>query len=247
MQRNPRLGLEPVAFLDTDRGKAGTRILGVPVMGDRQHLPEIVKQYGVTQAIIAIPSAPGKTIRELVRLCQEINLPVKTMPGMSELLNGTVRVSQLRPVEIGDLLRREPVETAMVEIGKLLTGKRVLVTGAGGSIGSELCRQIAGCAPAEIVLLGHGENSIFDIYNELVRVDRETGIQVDKETGKQVDTETRLASPASSRSFPVGRITFHAVIADIRDECRMQSVFERYQPEIVFHAAVLPSVASMCR
>lgn len=167
MQQNPALGLVPVAFLDADRAKHGTWILGVPVVGDRTKLREVVEKYRVQQAIIAMPSAPGKTIRELARACRAINLPVKTAPGVFELHDGSVTVGQLRPIDITDLLRRAPVQIEMDAIAELLRGKRVLVTGAGGSIGSELCRQVARCAPAQLLLLGHGENTIFDIHNEL--------------------------------------------------------------------------------
>jgi FlaA1/EpsC-like NDP-sugar epimerase len=121
----------------------------------------------VRQAIIAMPTVPGKTIRELTLLCQELNLPVKTVPGIFELLDGSVTVNQLRPVDITDLLRRAPVVTDVSQVVRLLKDKRVLVTGAGGSIGRELCRQIARCDPEALFLLGHGENSLFEMANEL--------------------------------------------------------------------------------
>ena len=167
MQANPQLGLEPVGFIDSDDYKHGMRINGVPVLGDRDCLPKVVGDYRIQQAVIAIPTAPGKTIRELTRLCGELNLPVKIMPGMFELLAGDVTVQQLRPVEIDDLLRRTPVALEMTRVKDVLRGKCILITGAGGSIGSELCRQIARCEPDTVVLLGHGENSLFYTYNEL--------------------------------------------------------------------------------
>ncbi len=167
MQANPRLGLNPAIFLDDNPRKHGAVIHGVRVVGDRFCLADAVARYQVQQAIIAIPTAPGKTIRELTRLCQEANVPVKTVPGIFELLDGSVTVNQLRNVDIVDLLRREPVVTDLLEVVRLLAGKRVLVTGAGGSIGSELCRQIAPCKPARLILVGHGENSLFDIANDL--------------------------------------------------------------------------------
>lgn len=167
MLANPQLGLNPVVFLDDDARKHYTMILGIPVAGGRDALDAVVRVHRVQEAIIAMPTAPGKSIREISADCLKHNLPVKTVPGMFELLGGTVTVSKLRDVEIDDLLRREPIESESAAIAEMLRGKRVLVTGAGGSIGGELCRQIARCAPAHVFLLGHGENSIFDQSNEL--------------------------------------------------------------------------------
>lgn len=167
MQKNPELGLEPIAFLDTDPHKHGTWILGVPVISDRDDLRVVVERYRVQQAIIAMPSAPGKTIRELIQVCHAADLPVKTVPGISELLDDSVTINQLRQVEITDLLRREPIQLDTSPVLALIDGKRVLITGAGGSIGSELCRQIARCSPAALILVGHGETSLFYTTNEL--------------------------------------------------------------------------------
>ncbi|MBI3913918.1 MAG: polysaccharide biosynthesis protein [Chloroflexi bacterium] len=227
MQANPQLGFEPIVFLDDDPQKRGAWIHGVPIVGDRSKIPDVVKSYHIQQAIIAMPTAPGKTIRELTRLCQEANLPVKTVPGMFELLDGSVAVSQLRPVDIADLLRREPVATDLTQITELLHGKRVLVTGAGGSIGSELCRQIARCGPAELVLLGHGENSIFEIYNELKRLEiRDWKLEIG----------SNLQPPTS---------TLHPTISDLRDPERLNTIFSRFHPQIVFHAAAHKHVPLM--
>jgi FlaA1/EpsC-like NDP-sugar epimerase len=166
MRANPQLGLEPVAFLDDDWRKYGARIHGVPIVGGRQKIANLMSDYAVQQAIIAMPTASGKMIRELTQLCRDAHLPVRTVPGVFELLDGSVTVNQLRPIEITDLLRREPIQSNLAPVLHLLKGKRVLVTGAGGSIGSELCRQIARCEPGALILLGHGENSIFDASNE---------------------------------------------------------------------------------
>lgn len=177
MQTNPQLGLLPVAFIDADRWKHGTRIQGVPVVGGDDRLRSVVQDYKVQQAIVAMPTAPGKRIRELMQKCRALNLPVKTIPGMFEILDGSVTVNQLRPIEIIDLLRREPINIEMTQVITLLQAKRVLVTGAGGSIGSELCRQIARCNPASLILLGHGENAIYEIANELEATHRQLKIQ----------------------------------------------------------------------
>lgn len=167
MQANPQLGLFPVAFVDADPRKQGMRIQGVPVVGGHDQLETIVRDFKAHQVIIAMPTAPGKMIRELTQVCRAIPIPVRTVPGMYEILDGSVTVNQLRPVEIADLLRREPIQIEMAQVTNLLKGKRVMVTGAGGSIGSELCRQIARCSPASLILLGHGEHSIYTIANEL--------------------------------------------------------------------------------
>ncbi len=161
MLRNPQLGMYPAAFLDDDPKKAKTMIQGVPVLGGRDQLARLLREGVIDRVVIAMPTAPGKILREITSECMKANVPVQTVPGMYEVLNGTVTVNKLRSVEIEDLLRREPIAQDNVRVSHLLRGKRVLVTGAGGSIGGELCRQIARCEPAQIVLLGHGENSIF--------------------------------------------------------------------------------------
>ncbi len=167
LQNNPQLGLDPVGFLDDDRGKHEAKIHGVPVLGDRHAIPVAVKQHKVRQVIIAMPTAPGAEIRDIVRICGEAGVQARIIPGIYELLDGSVSVKQVRDVRIEDLLRREPVCTDISAVRDMVRGKQVLVTGAGGSIGSELCRQIARCEPAQLILLGHGENSIFEISNEL--------------------------------------------------------------------------------
>lgn len=168
MRSNPSLGLEPVGFVDDDRGKHGFRISGAPVLGSRSDIPVLVEKHRVEEVIIAMPTAPGSSIRDVVALCNRAGIAARTIPGLYDILSGRVSVSQLRNVDIEDLLRREPVQTDVTAVSEMLHGCRVMVTGAGGSIGSELCRQIARCKPKALVLLGHGENSIFSITNELV-------------------------------------------------------------------------------
>jgi FlaA1/EpsC-like NDP-sugar epimerase len=169
IRQNPEVGLKVVGLLDDDPGKHGVSIYGVPVLGGREKIPMLVPRLRVKQVIIAMPTAAGKMIREIVALCEKTAVSTKIMPGIYEILDGTVSVNQLRDIDIEDLLRREPVETDIEAMQKTIQGKRVLVTGGGGSIGSELCRQILRCRPGELILLGHGENSIFEIYNELRR------------------------------------------------------------------------------
>jgi len=169
MRANPQLGLVPVGFLDDDRKKHGVRIHGVPVLGGRERIPELAQEHDVAEVIIAMPTARGSAIREVLGVCSQAGVLARTMPGLYDILSGQVSVSQIRKVDIEDLLRREPVQTDISAVENMLHGCRVLVTGAGGSIGSELCRQIARCGPAALILVGHGENSIFSIANELQR------------------------------------------------------------------------------
>ncbi|MFH1085754.1 MAG: nucleoside-diphosphate sugar epimerase/dehydratase [Chloroflexota bacterium] len=169
MQRNPGLGYVPVGFVDDDPDKRSARIYGVPVLGTRNDIPRLVRERGIDQVVIAMPTAPGSAIRQVREICQACRVEAKTVPGMYELLNGTLNISELRPVRIEDLLRREPVRTDLAGVESYLSGAVVLVTGAGGSIGSELCRQIAARGPRQLLLLGHGENSIHAIWMELQR------------------------------------------------------------------------------
>jgi FlaA1/EpsC-like NDP-sugar epimerase len=167
LHKNPQLNLTPVAYLDDDPEKQGVRIHGVPVVGTLEDLAENLEQLPISEVIIAIPSAPGRVVRQVAEICREKEIAFRTMPGIYELIGGTVNVSRLREVEITDLLRREHAHIDHDRVTDLLKGKRVLVTGAGGSIASELCRQVARWSPDSIVLVGHGENSIFEIMVEL--------------------------------------------------------------------------------
>lgn len=167
MQKNRQINLEPVGFLDDDPAKQNQSLLGVPVIGKLGDLAKALDEHKVDEVIIAIPSAPGRVVRLVADICRLKNVPFRTMPGIYELLGGKVSVSRLREVEITDLLRREPVRIHEELIGEVLQGKRVLVTGAGGSIGRELCRQIARWNATSLILLGHGENSIFEALLEL--------------------------------------------------------------------------------
>ncbi|MBA3888916.1 MAG: polysaccharide biosynthesis protein, partial [Gemmatimonadaceae bacterium] len=164
---NPQLGIVPVGFLDDDPFKRGLHLRGLRVFGPLSTLAEHVKRHEVDEVITAMPSAPGAVIRELVKVAATAGVNVRTIPGLYEILSGSKSVSTLRQIEIQDLLRREPIETDLEEVGRMITGRVVLVTGAGGSIGSELCRQIAQLSPARIVALGRGENSVFEILQEL--------------------------------------------------------------------------------
>jgi FlaA1/EpsC-like NDP-sugar epimerase len=164
---NPHLGFEPIGFVDDDLTKQNHMLLELPIMGTLSSIKGIVEQHGVSELIIAMPSARGDVVRKVVRAGLDCGIPTLTVPSLPELITSKTNGASLRDVEIQDLLRREPVETDLAAVAELATAETVLITGAGGSIGSELCRQIARLAPSRMVLLGHGENSIFDVLHEL--------------------------------------------------------------------------------
>lgn len=213
LQKTSQLNLVPVGFLDDDPAKQKHSIHGVTVIGVVNDLETAIDLHRIDEVIIAIPSAPGRLVRMVNDVCRLRGIPSRTMPGIYELIGGKVNVSRLREVDITDLLRREPIRINDEAVGAALEGKRVLVTGAGGSIGRELCRQIARRNPSELVLLGHGENSIFEILLEL-----------------QSDYPDLTLSP---------------VIADVRNAERLTQIFQRHQPQIVFHAAAHKHVPLM--
>ncbi|MCU0494637.1 MAG: polysaccharide biosynthesis protein, partial [Chloroflexaceae bacterium] len=167
IRRNPQAGMQVVGLLDDNPAKQHVYIHGVRVMGTHLDIPKLVSQHTVQMVAIAMPTAPGKTIRHIVQICEQVGVRTKIMPGIHDLLDGRVSINQLRNVDIEDLLRRQPVETEIAAVAELIRGRRVLITGGGGSIGSELCRQVARFAPSELIILGHGENSIFNMQNEL--------------------------------------------------------------------------------
>lgn len=156
-----------IGFIDDDNHKQQQKLFGAKVLGTRQDIIQVADQWDVNEIIIAMPSADGQKIREIVNECKKTACTVNILPGMYELIDGKVTVQQLRNVDLEDLLRRDPVKLDLEKIAGYLSGKRVLVTGAGGSIGSELCRQIAKTSPHLLILLGRGENSIFDIDRDL--------------------------------------------------------------------------------
>jgi FlaA1/EpsC-like NDP-sugar epimerase len=223
LQANPQLGMHVVGFVDDDERKHQSRIHGVPVLGDRNDIPYLVDKHKVSQVIIAMPKAPGKAIREIVGICESAGVGTKIMPGIYSLLDGTVSVNELRNVNIEDLLRREPVQTDISAVSDLVRGKSVLVTGGGGSIGSELCRQVLRLHPAELVVMGHGENSVFSICNELTR---------SLATAKRTHADQTATAVRS-------------VVADMRFADRMAAVFGECRPDIVFHAAAHKHVPLM--
>ena len=166
---NRHIDMRPVAFIDDDPGKKHLSLMGITVFGSRELIPDIVNKYSVEEIIIAMPSASGQAIREIVEICRHTQANIKVLPGVYEIIDGKVSIERLRPLQLEDLLHREPVNIDLEGIADYLKGEIVLVTGAGGSIGSELCRQIALFEPCRLVILGHGENSIHKIWCELSR------------------------------------------------------------------------------
>lgn len=220
MQRNPQLGMVPVAFIDDDIEKKDLKIRGIPVMGTRHSIPEAISRLDITKVIIAMPTAPGSEIRDIVSICRKCGVQTRTIPGIYEILDERVRIDSIREVQIEDLLRREPVQTDIKRVADFLKNKRVLVTGAGGSIGSELCRQIIKCSPSEITLLGQGENSIFDIHREVLK-------RISLLNGKANSTKVKIA------------------VANVRSYHRVDNVLGEIQPDVIFHAAAHKHVPLM--
>ncbi len=155
--------LSPLGFIDDDPQKRGKVIAGLPVLGNDKSLEEVARQYGARVALIAIPSASGASMRKYLDTLSRLGVEVRVLPSLHELAGGRVELASMRSVELQDLLRRDAIVLDEAGIGAVVTGKRILVTGAGGSIGSELCTQIARHRPAEILMLGHGEQSIYNV------------------------------------------------------------------------------------
>lgn len=156
-----------VCIVDDDKSKEGSYLHGVKVLGNRQNIPELVKRYRIDEIIIAMPSAPAKEIKEILDVCKETGCELKRLPGVYQLVNGEVGISKLKEVDVNDLLGREPVKVDLSTILNYVSGKTVLVTGGGGSIGSEICRQVAEHHPKMLVLVDIYENTTYDIQNEL--------------------------------------------------------------------------------
>jgi FlaA1/EpsC-like NDP-sugar epimerase len=167
--RRPQEGIVPIGFVDDDPLKRRTRIHGLPVMGTTHDIYDLTVEHGFDIILIALPHAPGRTLRDILSRCEKTQARLCIMPSVPEMLNGSVRLGPMRDIHIEDLLRRDAVHIDMEAIATYISGQRVLITGGGGSIGSELCRQICALNPARLLLLGRGENSVFEIEQELIR------------------------------------------------------------------------------
>lgn len=163
----------PVAFIDDNRSKQQLNLSGIPVIGTREDIPEVVEKHNIHEIILALPSAKRHEITKIINICKTTNRKIKIIPSVSDMMNGQFTISRIRNVDVEDLLGRDPVDLNLDEIAGYLKDRVVLVTGAGGSIGSELCRQILKFKPRRLILLGRGENSIYEIDNELMLSDSE--------------------------------------------------------------------------
>jgi FlaA1/EpsC-like NDP-sugar epimerase len=211
MLKAPALGYTPIGLIDDDPRKKNIRLHGIRVLGTTDDLPHILRDNPPDEVLIAIPSASGETRQQVVEIAQAANVAVKTLPGLYELISGDLNLAgQIRPVQVEDVLGREPVDVDLREVAGYLARKTVLVTGAGGSIGAELCRQIARVGAGRIVLVDHSEPALFDIERELV----------------------------DERSFSAAL----PVLADVGNRTKLRQVFEKYRPDVVFHAAAYKHV-----
>jgi FlaA1/EpsC-like NDP-sugar epimerase len=214
MQRNRQLHYTPIGFVDDDPRKRGDRIHGVKILGTTDDLAHLLRDNKPDEVLIAIPSAPGGVRRQIVETCTAANVPVKTLPGLHELIAGDLNLAgQIRSVQVEDVLGRQQVEVDLGAVATYVKGKTVLVTGAGGSIGSELCRQLARLGAARIVLVDKGESALFEIERELVD-----------------ERDFTAAIP---------------VLANSGERAKMRQVFERYRPQVLFHAAAYKHVGML--
>lgn len=207
------LNLQAKCIIDDQPGCHGKLIRGIPIVGGRDKILDAAQQYGVDEIIFAIPSANVQTRKEILDICKETGCKLRTLPGVYQLINGDVSVSKLKEVEIEDLLGREPIEINTKEVFDYVSGKTVLVTGGGGSIGSELCRQIASHHPKRLIIVDIYENNAYDIQQELLSKHPTLDLQV--------------------------------LIASVRNTNRINTIFEEFRPDIVYHAAAHKHVPLM--
>ncbi len=210
--RHPSFG-KVVGFLDDDESKIGRKIRNIEVLGKTSEVMHFVEKYKINEVIIAIPSATSEQLKKIIDMIDTKKVRLKTLPGLFEILNNKVSLGFLREVNIEDLLGRKEIKVNFDELKHYITDKKILVTGAGGSIGSEICRQVAALNPSELIVLGRGENSIFNISKEL------------------------------KNKFPDLKI--FEVIGDITNEHRMNQIFKKFSPDVVFHAAAHKHVPLM--
>lgn len=214
LEKNPQLNKKAVAIIDDDITRIGDQVSGVDIVGTRNSILKIVKLYKIDEIIFSIANISKKGKKEIIDICKNTNCKIKTIPGIYEIIDGKVDIKQVRYVDIEDLLGREPIEVDFNLMGSYIQDSTILVTGAGGSIGSELCRQIANIRPKKLIMLDNYENNLYSIQQELIR--------------KYGDS-----------------IKMIAVVASIREQKRMEKIFDKYRPEVVFHAAAHKHVPLM--
>ncbi|MBI4039376.1 polysaccharide biosynthesis protein [Candidatus Daviesbacteria bacterium] len=213
LKRRPSLGYEVVGFVDDDPKKQGKKIKGLPLLGNIRQLASIVHQYKIEEVLIAIPSAQGSQIREIVTQCQNAQVIFRIVPRILEIIQGKVHIGQVRPVNVEDLLGRALRQHEQAQIAPLIRGKTVLVTGAAGSIGSELCRQILQFNPKKLIMVDWWENGLFELDREF--------------------------------SQSASHISRESIIANIQDLPKVNWIFGKFRPQIVFHAAAFKHVPLM--
>ncbi len=213
MQTTDKIDYLPICVVDDDESKIGLEINTVKIVGKTEEIPKFVEKYSIDEIIIAIPSAPKSEVKRIYEICKDTHCKVKTLPGIYQLVSGEASVSALRDVSIADLLGRDQVRVNLDEIMGYIEGQTILVTGGGGSIGSELCRQIATHNPKRLIILDIYENNAYDIEQELKRKHPELNLLV--------------------------------LIASVRDKGKMDDVFNKYRPDIVFNAAAHKHVPLM--
>lgn len=214
LRKHKELGYKVVAFIDDDKNKIGTELLGIPVIGGKEKIISAISEYRVDEVILAMPSASREVQKDISDICSKLSMKVKIIPGMYELIDDNkLNVRDLRDVEIGDLLGRDEIKLDQEILNDFLGDKTILVTGGGGSIGSELCRQISKFNPKRLIILDIYENNAYEIQMELLRHYKDLDLVVE--------------------------------IESIRDAVRMDIIFEKYKPNVVFHAAAHKHVPLM--
>ena len=214
LYEKPQLQKKPIGIIDDNKNKLGKKIHNIPVIGTCEDIKRIAKDYEVDEIIFSIANIENKRKKEIIEICKSCKCVVKTIPGIYEIIEGKVDIKNIRDVEIEDLLGRETININTKEISNYLENKTILVTGGGGSIGSELCRQIAKVNPKKLILLDIYENNAYEIQQELIR--------------KYKD-----------------KLNLEVIVGSIRDENRLDSIFAKYKPEVVFHAAAHKHVPLM--
>lgn len=214
LRKHLELKSSPAVVIDDDVKKNGARIHGIPIVGDRSCIKKAVAEYNIDEIIVALPSVPKSELKDILKICKETKCKLKTLPGVYEIINEDVSIKSIRDVEIEDLLGRDQVDLNIKEISSYLKNEVVLVTGGGGSIGSELCRQIARFHPRKLLILDIYENNAYDLQQEL------------------------------KHSFN-NKLNMEVIIASVRDKHRLEQIFDKYRPGVVFHAAAHKHVPLM--